>query len=233
MRILALETATRLGSLATWDGFQRVHQVSLDAAQRTTQTLFPALQSLLEQSGWKAQDVEWVGVDQGPGSFTGLRIGVTVAKTFAYATGAAVRGISSLHVLAQQAAEAQPDRPARLVPVLDAHRQQVFTACFDWDPGRRQLQRLLPDRILPVAQWLEELPPGARACGPILSQLAQRLPPQVEAVPEAAWTPHALTVARITAEGAACESPDSCWSLKPHYLRASAAEEKRQAPDSR
>src|SRR5688572_20388398 len=89
------------GSVAALEG-ELVAEMELDSARRTAQTLVPALDVLLRQVAWKPQDVDLIAVTQGPGSFTGLRIGVTTAKTFAYACGAAIVGVNTLAAIARQ-----------------------------------------------------------------------------------------------------------------------------------
>ncbi|HBO44409.1 MAG TPA: tRNA (adenosine(37)-N6)-threonylcarbamoyltransferase complex dimerization subunit type 1 TsaB, partial [Planctomycetaceae bacterium] len=88
MRVLAIETTERVGTVALSEGDRLVVQRSLDAGQRSAQSLAPAVVQTLADAGWKPEDVELVAVTVGPGSFTGLRVGVTTAKTFAYGVGA-------------------------------------------------------------------------------------------------------------------------------------------------
>src|SRR5215813_11089947 len=107
MRILAIETSGRHGSIATLCGeaeaLSVVGQTMLNAEQRTAQALAPALRSLLSEAGWRPDSVELVAVAVGPGSFTGLRIGVTTAKTLAYAVGCQAIGVHTLLAIAAQA----------------------------------------------------------------------------------------------------------------------------------
>ena len=93
--------------------------------ERTAQTLAPRLSELLRETDWPAGvDSTWWWSPVGPGSFTGLRIGVTTAKTFAYAVGAEVIGVNTLAVIAEQA----PRAAAPLWVVMDAQRQELFAA---------------------------------------------------------------------------------------------------------
>src|SRR6185369_14233589 len=103
-RIIAIETSGRHGSVAALggdaDAAPPIGQIVLTAEQRTAQALAPSLKQLLAAVGWSPKDVEMVAVAIGPGSFTGLRIGVTTAKAFAYAVGAEVIGVNTLCALA-------------------------------------------------------------------------------------------------------------------------------------
>ena len=125
-RTLALETSGLSGSVAACDGGRLLAERELAQGSRSAQSLAPALRQLLAQVGWQARDVHRVAVTVGPGSFTGLRVGVTTAKAFAYAVGAEVIGINTLDVIAAQA----PVEAARVAVALDAQRQELFAAVY-------------------------------------------------------------------------------------------------------
>ncbi|HEX5471854.1 MAG TPA: tRNA (adenosine(37)-N6)-threonylcarbamoyltransferase complex dimerization subunit type 1 TsaB, partial [Lacipirellulaceae bacterium] len=99
-RILAIETSGRHGSVATLGGevgeARLVGQLALTGDQRTAQSLAPAMQQLLAAAQWTPESLDLVAVTVGPGSFTGLRIGVTTAKAFAYAVGADIIRVNTL-----------------------------------------------------------------------------------------------------------------------------------------
>src|SRR5262245_56901299 len=103
-RILAIETSGRHGSVATLGGepagARLIGQTVLTGEERTAQVLAPAIQQLLIATEWSPKSIDPVAVTVGPGSFTGLRIGVTTAKAIAYAVGADVLGVNTLEPLA-------------------------------------------------------------------------------------------------------------------------------------
>src|SRR5690606_6005893 len=104
MKILAFETSGLLGSVALLETAEGkvVSAVEREtpADQRTARSLLPTTHRLLSDHGWRPADVELIAVTTGPGSFTGLRIGVVGAKTFAYAVGAKLVGVHTLAALA-------------------------------------------------------------------------------------------------------------------------------------
>lgn len=100
-KLLALETTDVSGSVALCDGGQIVGRRSLASDQRSAQTLAPTIQALLQDYGWKPSDVDVVGVTIGPGSFTGLRVGVATGKMFAWATNAQIVGVDALDVVVE------------------------------------------------------------------------------------------------------------------------------------
>lgn len=228
-RILAIETSGRHGSVAALlgeaDGALVVGQIVLSGEQRTAQSLAPSLQQLLAAADWSPRAVELIAVAVGPGSFTGLRIGVTTAKAFAYAVGAEVVGINTLTALAAQA----PSSASPLWTVLDAQRQELFAAKFVGGGGGLDIRAECDASIVSQDRWLADLQPGDRVTGPALIRLAPRLPTGIVAVPEGLWQPMAAAVGQVAWQSFQMGQRDDVWKLAPNYYRPSAAEEKKMA----
>lgn len=224
-KILAIETSGRHGSVATLvgdeSGAQLKGQIALAGSERTAQALAPALQRLLRDSGWQPTDVVLVAVAVGPGSFTGLRIGVTTAKAFAYAVGAEVIAVNTLEALAAQA----PPGTGPLWTVFDAQRQELFAAKYSCD-AEGQIQTERDAHIIAQDAWLSELVSGDRVTGTALNRLAKRLPPQIAVVPSEHWQPMAEAIGSVGWHNYQSGRRDDLWQLTPRYYRASAAEEK-------
>lgn len=228
MRIIAIETSGRYGSLAAIeaDGLELTlfaEKTFVPAHGRTAQAMAPGLKGLLVQAEWAAKSIQLVAVAVGPGSFTGLRIGVTTAKTLAYAVGAEIIGINTLAVLAEQALPTS----TRLWTVLDAQRQELFVAKFGGESeGHVQQTHMVETSILARSDWLAMLQPGDLVIGPPLNKISSDLPRGVTAVPEATWEPTAKALGRVAWRNYQAGQRDDLWQLVPHYYRASAAEEK-------
>lgn len=224
--ILAIETSGRHGSVAALVGDERgaqvMGQIALAGSERTAQALAPALQRLLHDSRWQPANVNLVAVAVGPGSFTGLRIGVTTAKAFAYAIGAEVIAVNTLDALAAQT----PLASGSLWTILDAQRQELFAAKYNLDADG-QLQTARDAHIIAQDAWLSELVPGDRVTGTALSRLAKRLPRHVEVVPKEHWQPMAEAIGSVGWRNYQSGRRDDLWLLTPQYYRASAAEEKK------
>ena len=225
-RILAIESSGRHASVATlWgdtSGTRLIGQTLLSGDERTAQALAPTIQQLLAAAGWSPKSVELVAVTVGPGSFTGLRIGVTTAKAFAYAIGADVLGVNTLEALASQATpSASP-----LWTILDAQRQEFFAARFivnDQSTIRTEVETC----IVPQDEWLTGLRPGDRVIGPALKRFAARFPVGIEVLGEHSWQPVAASVGQVAWKNYQAGHRDDVWKLSPNYYRPSAAEEKR------
>jgi tRNA threonylcarbamoyladenosine biosynthesis protein TsaB len=123
---LALETSGRIGSVALTGDGRVLSEEQFPHGLQHAARIITVIDSLCRRHGCKPGDLAEVYVSVGPGSFTGLRVGITVAKTLALAGTVKLVGVPSLHVLAQNA----PAEAAHVVIVLDAKRGQIFTASF-------------------------------------------------------------------------------------------------------
>jgi tRNA threonylcarbamoyladenosine biosynthesis protein TsaB len=128
-RILAIETSGRQGSVAVARGSELLAQRELPATMRHAVELMPAARDLTQAQGWKANEIEHLYLSLGPGSFTGLRIAVAIARAMHQAAGCRLVGVPSLDVLAENA----PPEFQIVLPILDAKRGQVFSARYERD----------------------------------------------------------------------------------------------------
>lgn len=223
MIVLALETSALAGSVALLNGDRVLAERELDPDRRSAQTLAPALFELLAAAGIVPRDVRLVATTVGPGSFTGLRVGVTTAKTFAYAVGAEVLGLNTLEILAAQTPrELLGNDATEIQAVIDAQRKELYVGRF----SGREFEPLAANAIVPEQAWLDALPPGTVVTGPGLGRLESRLPAGVVAVERPLRLPQAVTVGRLAWRDYQRGRRDNLWKLAPAYLRISAAEEK-------
>ncbi len=226
MIILAIETSATPGSVAVADAQRIVAAAELPRAERTARSLVPTIADVLRAAGLQPRDVKLVAVTQGPGSFTGLRLGVTTAKTLAYALGADLLGLNTLDVIAFQVPADQQPSGTRLHVVLDAQRQQLFAGCYV--PATGTWTASGETHVVDDARWLESLRPGDLAAGPALKRLAGQVPDAVRLASEECWQPSAASAARLAWLHYQRGRRDDPFRLLPHYFRPSAAEEKRQ-----
>jgi tRNA threonylcarbamoyladenosine biosynthesis protein TsaB len=224
MRVLAIETVGTTGSVALLQGDAVVAESVLDPAQRSAQSLAPAIDELLRRHGWQPAQVELVAVATGPGSFTGLRIGVATAKMFAYAVGCPILGVDTMSAIAWRV----PRGVERFSVVVDAQRGALFVADFErtadgglWDHDTT--------RIVDAAQWIAELEGGHVVTGPGLARWSARVE-QAGAAPLAPtlWAPTASAVGQIAVRDFLAGRRASPFELVPQYVRRAAAEERRQ-----
>jgi tRNA threonylcarbamoyladenosine biosynthesis protein TsaB len=229
LRVLAIETSGASGSVAALADGRLLVELALERQQRGAQSLAPALAELLRLVSWKPREVELVGVSVGPGSFTSLRVGVTTAKTFAYAVSAQVLGIGTLEAIAVQAVELPSG--GLIATAIDAQRGDVYAALFQCR-GAFDLETIQSPAIHAADAWLAGLPNDVLVTGPALENLAVRLPPSVRPAPRDGWQPRASTVAQLAAAKFAAGERGDLWRLAPLYVRKSAAEERLVLPVS-
>lgn len=151
MRILALETAAKAVSAAITEDGKVLASGFQDTGLTHSRTLMPIVECLLRNTDMTVQDLDAVAVSAGPGSFTGVRIGVSAAKGLAFAGKKPCAAVSTLAALARNAAFAD----GLVVCAMDARRQQVYNALFEARDGA--LTRLTPDRAVALADLAEEL----------------------------------------------------------------------------
>jgi tRNA threonylcarbamoyladenosine biosynthesis protein TsaB len=220
--ILGLETSGLAGSVALSQGERVLGQRSLEqAGRRHAQTLISECAELLKEHGVSPADLSAVAATQGPGSFTGLRVGVVAAKTLAYALRIPLVLLDTFDLVAAQL----PSKWSEVWIVDDAQRQELFVGRYV--RGENTNWTLTGERFLtPFRDWLSSLPADSVVVGPGTA----RIPPDLASLRvmrDAAFTiPRAETVCRLAAGRLAAGSTNDPWTAAPFYVRLSAAEEK-------
>ncbi len=219
--ILALETSGRRGSVAVLQDDAPLALGTIAPDQRTAAAITPLVKEQLARAAVALEQIDLVAVTAGPGSFTGLRVGVTTAKTLAYALRCEVLGVDTLQVIAEQV----PAAVENVWTVLDAQRQQLFAARFHRnDSGAMVVQT--PTAIVDNDAWIASLGAGDAVCGRGVARMRDRLDEGVHVADEAVWEPQAETVGRLAKRLHDEGGRDDFWKLSPQYFRQSAAEEK-------
>ena len=222
-RALAIETSGRVGSVAAVEDGRVLGEEQFPHGLQHAAEILPRVDRLCRQQGWEPRDVDELYVSVGPGSFTGLRIGVTLAKTFAFATGARIAAVPSVRVLVNNA----PAAARHVIIVLDAKREQIYSARFE---------RAAHDWLESEAAHLDDLramlarsPRPVHLLGEGISYHRKFIPsddPSIVVTPEELWWPRAAAIAkegaRLAAQGQFAD-PDR---LVPLYIRRPEAEEK-------
>jgi tRNA threonylcarbamoyladenosine biosynthesis protein TsaB len=174
-RIVALDTTSELGSIALVEAGRVLEEVPLAAADGFGHVLFPALERLLDRHGWEWHTVACYAAAAGPGSFTGVRVGLAAVKGLAEATGARAAGVSTL------AAIAWHGHGALRAAFADARRGEVYGGLYD---AHGALQGA--EVCAPLQRWLDSLPAGAALFTPDPAPFAAAVGGrQLSAVPRA------------------------------------------------
>ena len=216
MLTLGIETSGHAGSVALIRDGDVLVETSLElTGRRHARTLVTELQSLWARVGLRPAECEVVAVSIGPGSFTGLRVGVVCAKTFAYATGCRVVAVDTLETIAARA----PGDVHDVLSLVDAMRGDVFHGHY-----RRACDRWVRSGGIGLSAWKTLAAPpdvGVALTGPALIAIPPDQWPAPR-LPEHLWQPTAAAVARIGEREALAGHTQDLWTLEPLYIRKSA-----------
>lgn len=225
MLLLAFETSAKSASVALFDDTKLLGECYQNTGLTHSQTLMVMAEDLIHQCGFTPADITHTAVAAGPGSFTGVRIGVAAAKGFAWGKELPCYGVSTLESMALGLGLWE----GTVVCAMDARRAQVYNAIFRVENG--EYHRLTEDRAISIAQLGEELNAlsgpvylvgdGAALCHRTLIDLTLILPPE--------WKQHQRAVGVGLAAQAAIARGESgnAAALSPNYLRLSQAERER------
>lgn len=230
MLLMAFETSAKAGSVALHDGEKLLAQSVCNTGLTHSQTLMVMAEDLLKNTGVTPRDVTAVAVAAGPGSFTGVRIGVAAAKGFAWGADIPLYGVSTLEAMARQMGVYQ----GYILPVMDARRQQVYNGVFYAEKG--ELRRVTEDRAISLQDLGEELKnykepiflvgDGSILCyNTLKDQISNLILPPEHLMHQQAV---GVALAALASDG----EGDGC-SLTPNYLRLSQAERERLARESK
>ena len=227
MLLLAFETSAKAASVALFDGQKLLGEQYQNTGLTHSQTLMVMAEDLLKQCGATAAEVTHTAVAAGPGSFTGVRIGVAAAKGFAWGKEIPCYGVSTLEAMVLSLGTYR----GYVCPVMDARRNQVYNALFYVNHG--VLERRSEDRAIALSELATELqgleePIYLVGDGSSLTYrtLHTQLPGLV-LPPEHRMHQRAVGVGLLALEKYAAGDPGDAASLMPNYLRLSQAERER------
>lgn len=149
MKILAVDTSSRTGSVALLEDDTIVAELHVSSSKTHAKRLMPVIDATLELAGMGLEALDAFAVTIGPGSFTGLRIGISALKGLAFATGRPATGVSTLDALAHPFAWF----PGLVCPLLDARKGEVYTALYRW-AARGTMEKVCPDCAVGPKEWL-------------------------------------------------------------------------------
>ncbi len=223
MLLLAFETSAKAASVALFQEEKLLAESYQNTAATHSQTLMVMAEDMLRQCGLTARDVQAVAVAAGPGSFTGVRIGVAAAKGFAWGGELPCYGVSTVEAMAKGLGVWD----GYICSVMDARRNQVYNALFSVKNG--EMTRLCEDRAIALSDLEAEL---NALDGPIYlvgdgSLLTYHTVPGLILPPEHKLHQRAVGVGLLALEKIAAGDPGDAALLTPNYLRLSQAERER------
>lgn len=232
MRVLAIDTTSNVATAAVVEDNLLLGERILNFKKTHSQKIMPMISELLGELELKAADIDVFAVANGPGSFTGLRIGVATIKALAHSVDKPVVGVSTLAAMAYNL----PYCEHIIVPIMDARRNQVYTASYIWDEDG--FKELSGDEAISIEECVA-------SCGEFLdtvfvgdgvavhrAYIEEQLGDRAHFVPASAALQRASSVAMIAMEKAKNGEVMKYHELVPFYLRKSQAEreyDERQA----
>jgi tRNA threonylcarbamoyladenosine biosynthesis protein TsaB len=222
MRVLGIETATPVCSVALADSDRVVAEYTLDVGVQHARRVLPMVQRVLEDAGMGPSDLDGVGVSAGPGSFTGLRIGMSSAKGLCLASGLSLLSVPTLEALALRVAVGG----MATCSMLDARRGEVYAGVYQLD-GKR-LACLVPDAVLGVGDLLGRLSRPVLFVGEgavvYRDRILDVLEGEAHFVSGALNRPGAASVALLGIRRLMAGEVEDLSKAEPSYLRRSQAE---------
>lgn len=215
MRVLGIETSGRVGSVALLDDERLTGERTFEEGMIHGRELQPAVRDLCAD----LTSIDLVAVDIGPGSYTGLRVGVAAAKGLCYALGKKIIGVASLDALAEQARG-----PERICPILDAQWRQVYAALYE--EQEHVLERTGELLAIAPAELATRIPEGTFIFGDGVERFREIFAsPRWVIGGKELWIPKAATIARRGLRAFVKGERARVDTLVPLYLRATEAEE--------
>ena len=216
MKLLAVETSSPTFSVAVCGGEKILNSSAMGGMGRPSSHLMEMIQQGMEQAGFTLEDLDGFALSIGPGSFTGLRVGVMTVKTLAWSLKKPVLPVSSLEVIAQNAgSSSQP-----VCIFLDARKGKVYSALFEAD-GAGHLKRLSQDRLLLPEEALKQIPKGTLLLGDGVQRYSELFASHEQkpvVAPASDWIPKAESLCRIAVSRWPTGTVDDPHRLVPQYL---------------
>ncbi len=223
MKILGIDTSTSCASIGLIDDGTVIAEYLLDVPVTHSERLLNSIDHVLKQGGCSIEEMEGWAISLGPGSFTGLRIGVSTIKGLAFATQKPVAGIPTLDVLASNVSPT----PYVICPILDARKGEVYSAFYRYEEEISQkrisaYQAVSPEYLVKkIGEKTIFLGNGVKTYG---DYLRNAIPAFATFVPDSLNRPHGSTVARLGLERLRKNEVLDLSTFTPFYIRASEAE---------
>ena len=214
MKILALDTTTKFLCLGLYDN-GKVYEYNLKAGTLLSSLLGITLKRVLDALGWKVSDIDYFACGLGPGSFTGIRVGMSAIKGLAFSVNKPVVGVPTLDILAANAAK----RKGYISPVVDAKRKLIYTATYKQDRGK--LKRVSAYRLLGIDEFLKKSGKNTLLLGDALGIYRGEILNSAKGLrllDSDYWYPQAHNIVNLARERIKQKKISDAFRIKPIYL---------------
>lgn len=214
MKILGIDTSTKFLCLGIGDG-TKIYEYNVELGTKMAKLLSPAIKRVLEALNWRINDIDYFACGLGPGSFTGIRVGVATIKALAWSLNKPVVGISSLDILA---AGVGTDTNY-IVPMLDAKRKLIYASIYK--SKNENLKRMAPYMLLTEGEFLKKIKKDTLIVGDAVSLYGQEILTKIKgvvALDKDYWYPKAGNIIALAQSLIKEKKFNSPFKLKPIYL---------------
>lgn len=214
MKILGIDTTTKFLSLGIYDD-GKVYEYNLEAGRRLSSLLSLAIKRVLDTLGWRSEDIDYFACGLGPGSFTGMRIGIAAIKGMGWATDKPVIGVSTLDILANSV----KDNDACIAPIIDARRNLLYCSVYKKKNGT--LTRLKPYMLLTLDEFFSKIKSNAALLGDGVGLYRQEILTNIKGaviLDKDYWYPKAHSLIALALERIRERKFKVSSDLKPVYL---------------
>lgn len=214
MKILAIDTTTKIMCIGLFDG-EKIYEYSMKLGPLQSDLLVPAIKRLVDALKWRMQEIDYFACGLGPGSFTGIRVGLSAIKGFAWSLNKPVAGISTLELMARNAAEF----PGMIMPAVDAKRNLVYCAVFTFTRGK--VKRLMPDQLIGKEEFIKKIKPNSVIFGDALDLYKQDILRRAKnplLLEQDYWYPQGHNLVYAALEMIKAKKTKNAFNIKPIYL---------------
>lgn len=215
MKILGFDTSSKILSLGVYDA-SNIYTYQLNVGHKLSSLLSITLKRVLDALGWRFSEIDYFACGLGPGSFTGLRVGLAAVKGFAFALKKPIVGVSSLDILAANIRE-ETSRP--IIPIIDAKRNLIYCAFYKNKSGLPK--KTAPYMLLTPDEFLVKLKPNSIVFGDAASLYKEKIlgaKKGVTILDKDYWYPRAHNLIRLAIEKIKDKQLSDHFKIKPIYL---------------
>lgn len=224
MRILGIDTSTMAASVAVIEDNQLVCEYTINTKKTHSQKLMPMIENMLKESDLNINDIDLIGICVGPGSFTGLRIGMATAKAIAHVNNIPIVGVTSLEMLAANMNLCDK----KICSILDAQRNQVYTAKFEYIGNR--LVQINDTDVLEIDKLINEIS-SSEDDYILIGEAVYKYEKKLKDIENISIPSPSHNVTKASSLCSIAlekynqgENIESCYTINPMYIRKSQAE---------
>lgn len=214
MRILAIDSSTKFLCLGLYDD-GKIYEYNLDLERKHSSLIVVTIKRVLDALEWKINEIDYFACGLGPGSFTGIRVGLATVKGFSWALNKPLLGISTLEILARNVGW----YASYIVPAIDAKRNLIYCSIYKIKDGK--LKKVAPYMLLSVEKFLRKVKPKSTILGDAIEKYKPKMLREIKSVTlldKDYWYPQARNIIIISLEKIKKKSIDSHFKIKPIYL---------------